>query len=72
MISQNQERNVKPIFAGKARALMAPPIVKALPEPSSLAGDEGWARPSGEAVRTQNGRRLPDRHIHSLGYGIDE
>jgi hypothetical protein len=68
MISRNQKRNFKPIFAGQAHAiervrLMAPPAVKALPEHSSLV------RASAHGA---GAFRIPDRHIHSLGYGIDE
>jgi hypothetical protein len=78
MTSRNQDgmvKMVKPIFAGSARSLerarlMAPRPVKALAE-HALA-DVSIRPKEHDLPLPPNLRPKVDRHVHSLGYGIDE
>jgi len=76
MNSRNQNKNVKSIFAGTARAvepgrLVAPRPVKALPERAGLA-DLLAPPPESVLPLPPSPHRAADRRMHSLGYGIDE
>ena len=71
MNSPTNSSDVKAIFVATARRLTAPPDLKALPEHAS-AVDQPDTIPDMALNLPPLPHRPVDRHIHSLGYGIDE
>ena len=71
MNSQTDAGTAKHVVAGTARRLKTPRAAKSLPEQQTL--DEATLQPKEPVLpMPQPLFHHVDRHVHSLGYGIDE